>query len=432
MPLEEVPQPPVREPATCRHPPFGLLELVPVVRVVQKVREIREELEAVAEEESRGANRRGASRALNLGRKTLAVRPAAVSRIDEPETGRQPARNRARRHLVGGVPVCPVPHAGQDESVAIVAAAEAQHAVDLAVPIGSDPRSVVLVQLDGAEQTAVAHARRCSTEHPAPSVAAIAHPNQRLVKVTDVVDIGGAGRREIPFFGVVRPFLELHAADELRDQEPEVGVAMRVGAGRHVDRHARDRGREVGAVIEIEPAQIVLVGLSLAAVLADNHAGHRLEHLAGAHDGSFLQLRGRDGSLAGSRGDADEVFGPVLDLGNAAERPRAGDDDVGAQRKRHHNVDGGRASLCDGDGAPHDSEVEESKGQLGGPCRHRCEAVGTGRVGHGRLLGESRHEIDRDARKHRAGLIEGPAADAACLLALGRRGRGQKRDQSEH
>ena len=59
---------------------------------------------------------------------------------------------------------------------------------------------------------------------------------------------------------------------------------MAVGVRRHVDRHAGDRRREVGAVIEVEAAQVVLVGLALAAVLADDDARHGLEHFAGAHD----------------------------------------------------------------------------------------------------------------------------------------------------
>jgi hypothetical protein len=100
MPLEEVPQPPVRDAAACGHTPLGLFELVPVVRVVQKVREIREEREPVTEEEARGADRRRAHRALHLGRKTLTVRPAGIGGIDEAESGDQPARDRSRRQGV--------------------------------------------------------------------------------------------------------------------------------------------------------------------------------------------------------------------------------------------------------------------------------------------------------------------------------------------
>jgi hypothetical protein len=50
---------------------------------------------------------------------------------------------------------------------------------------------------------------------------------------------------------------------------------------RHVDRHAVDPGREVGAVVEVEAAQVVLVGLAVAAVLRDDDAGNEFEHLGG-------------------------------------------------------------------------------------------------------------------------------------------------------
>ncbi len=59
---------------------------------------------------------------------------------------------------------------------------------------------------------------------------------------------------------------------------------------RHIHRHAGDGGREVGAVIEIEAAQVILIRLSLAAVLTDDQARHRLQHFARAHDRPLLDL----------------------------------------------------------------------------------------------------------------------------------------------
>ena len=53
----------------------------------------------------------------------------------------------------------------------------------------------------------------------------------------------------------------------------------------HVDRKAGDGLGEVEAVIEIESAKVVLVGFALAAVLADDEAGYRLEHFGRAVDG---------------------------------------------------------------------------------------------------------------------------------------------------
>ena len=53
---------------------------------------------------------------------------------------------------------------------------------------------------------------------------------------------------------------------------------------RHVDRDAGDRAREIGPVVELEAAQIVLVGLPLAAVLADHEPRNILEHLSRPQD----------------------------------------------------------------------------------------------------------------------------------------------------
>ena len=83
---------------------------------------------------------------------------------------------------------------------------------------------------------------------------------------------------------------------------------MAVTVRRHVHRHACDRGREVGAVIEVEAAQVVLVGLAFAAVLADDDARDRFENFAGSHDWTRLELTRGDRALAGRLRDPDEVL----------------------------------------------------------------------------------------------------------------------------
>jgi len=62
----------------------------------------------------------------------------------------------------------------------------------------------------------------------------------------------------------------------------------------HVDRHSVDPGREVRAVVEIEAAQEHLIRFAGAAVLRDDHAGHGLEDLAGAHARAGVELGGAD------------------------------------------------------------------------------------------------------------------------------------------
>ena len=93
---------------------------------------------------------------------------------------------------------------------------------------------------------------------------------------------------------------------------------MPVGA--LVDQHAVDGGAQVGAVVEVEAAQVELVGLALATVLADDQARRGFEQLAGSVDGARVEL------FLGDRADAGRIGHT-----NQARRGAAGDDD-GVQR----------------------------------------------------------------------------------------------------
>ena len=77
-----------------------------------------------------------------------------------------------------------------------------------------------------------------------------------------------AGGGEIALVGKVGPFADVERADRLRHQPVQVGIALAVRMGAHVDRHVVDGDREIGAVIEIVAAQKILVGFALAGVLA--------------------------------------------------------------------------------------------------------------------------------------------------------------------
>jgi hypothetical protein len=79
-------------------------------------------------------------------------------------------------------------------------------------------------------------------------------------------------------------------------------VAVRV----HVHRDPVDAGREIRAVVEIEAAQEILVRLAVARVLGHDESGHGLQQFARAHDRSRLELRARDGALAGRLHLADQ------------------------------------------------------------------------------------------------------------------------------
>ena len=202
----------------------------------------------------------------------------------------------------------------QREAAGCTAPAVAQHAVQLLVAFGNLPRPVVVEQFQPVEQVAASHFRRTGEQAAGIAVAAQRQLRQRGVEAAEIVDMRRAGRREIALLGKIRPLAEGDPVDQLGDQEIEIGVALAVGMGSHVDRHAADVGREIGAVVEVEAAQEILVGLTVAGMLGDDQAGHHLQCLAGAQDGHGGQPLTGDHAFAAGRRDAFEILGLGADF----------------------------------------------------------------------------------------------------------------------
>jgi hypothetical protein len=100
-------------------------------------------------------------------------------------------------------------------------------------------------------------------------------------------------------------------------------LAVRVG--RQVDGDAVDRAGEIGAVIELEATQVILVRLPLAAVLADDETGDVFENLARPQDRLVDDLRLVDRPFGACRRSPDEVRRPsgrahAADLRNRCRR----------------------------------------------------------------------------------------------------------------
>ena len=191
---------------------------------------------------------------------------------------------------------------------------------------------------------------------------------------------------------------------------------MAVAVGRHVDRHAGDGRGEVGAVVEVEPAQVVLVGLSLAAVLADDQPGYGLEHLGRAHHRAGVELTGGDRALAGRLGDPDQVLRRPLDVGEVGEGGLAGHGDVGGERQAHHHVGGDRAGGRHDDVAPAGGEVHEQETEPGRARWHAVEAESAAGIAVDAARGAiGRRQLDHHARQPGAAssMID-PATCAGC------------------
>jgi hypothetical protein len=104
-------------------------------------------------------------------------------------------------------------------------------------------------------------------------------------------------------------------------------------------RHAQDGRRKIGAVVEIEAAQVVLVRLALATVLADDEARHGLEQLSGSHQRARGYLSRRHDTLTRGFRGSDESLARRIHLREVPEPPRAGHGDIGREHERKHDVD---------------------------------------------------------------------------------------------
>ena len=109
---------------------------------------------------------------------------------------------------------------------------------------------------------------------------------------------------------------------------------------RQVQRHIVQENGEIRAVVEIEAAKKILVGLAPAGVLSDDETGNRLQNFSRTKNRTILDFLCAHRSLSGGIGNADKVILPALHVYGAAHGAHSQSD---TQR-------GGRLSGPYGDG----------------------------------------------------------------------------------
>ena len=124
--------------------------------------------------------------------------------------------------------------------------------------------------------------------------------------------MGRSSRAIVADIGVIRTFLEIHPLHKLRDDGVHVRVALAVRVRRQVQRHIVDENGEIRAVVEIETAKIILVGLAAAGVLRDDEAGNRLQNFSRTKNRTILDFRCAHRSLSAGFGNSDEVIFAAL------------------------------------------------------------------------------------------------------------------------
>jgi hypothetical protein len=99
-------------------------------------------------------------------------------------------------------------------------------------------------------------------------------------------------------------------------------LAVRVRA--HVDRHAIHAGQKVGAVVEIEAAQVILICFARAAMLSDDDAGNGLDDFAGAQEWPQRDLGVANGAFIRGVGNIEQAVGAVGDLNSIEPKHEGG------------------------------------------------------------------------------------------------------------
>ena len=227
---------------------------------------------------------------------------AAVGRIERAEAADDVLVDGALRHLIGRIPAVGIGHRRQRKAVGGGALAVAQHAVDLAYIVGHVPGAVIFGALDRGEQRAGADRRRAGGDPAQMAKTAEADLREVFRQPAEIVDIDGACGSEIALVGEVWPLADIDRPDQFRNQEIDVGVTLTMSVARHVDRHAVDRDGEIGAVVEIEAAQKILVGFALAGMLGHDQPRHRLQQFADPRGRTRIEFLAADPGLAGGSG----------------------------------------------------------------------------------------------------------------------------------
>ncbi len=261
---------------------FALRELIALHRVVEKIGEIRDQRQLGADRVNIDVAVHVAVGLAPLAGQAVAARLSAIARIDGAEAVDQAALHGTLRDLVGRIPVGRVTHRRDVEAVAERTLRVAQHAVQLVKFLRVVPRAVGVGVFKPVDDSPRAHLRRTCEQRALVAILAAGQAGDCRGQLLGVTDARRADGCKVAVFRKVRPLVVLHARNQFGNQEIQVGVALAVRVGRHVDRHARDPRCEIGAVIEVVAAQEILVRLAVAGMLGNDHAGHGFENFARA------------------------------------------------------------------------------------------------------------------------------------------------------
>ena len=306
----------------------ALVELVSVDGVVEEVSEVREEVQPIGErvnvEVCFGV---GGARGPIEG-KAGAIRLAAVGGIDVAEAIEGAAGDGAERDLIGGIPAGAVGEGGEGKfAIAGGGPRVAGEGAVTAEIFGEHPRAVVVGGFEaeggrggggvrgggkGAEDGG-------ADDETGEVVFAEFDGGETCREGFEEAEARGAGGGKVADVGGEGALGVVDALHEFGDDEVEVGVALPVGVRAEVDGQAVDAEGEVGAVVEVEAAEEILVGFAAAGMLRDDDSGDDFEEFAAAQEGTRGELDVADAALRSGLGRAEQIGGAAED-GNGRER----------------------------------------------------------------------------------------------------------------
>ena len=227
---------------------------------------------------------------------------AALAVVDGPEAVDQALVHGAQGNLARGEPVAV--EIGADDAQREVLAQRRRglgEDVDAPVVLRAIEGPVGGVELTGEERLQGAARRReqrevaLGVERPAPRLGEV------LVHHVEGDEVDGRRRVEVAVLRVVRPLEDVDPGQGLGDDEVQIGVALPVGVAPEVHGQAVGEEGDVGAVVAVESAQEVLVGLAPAVVLRDHEAGDQAQDVRGPALGPELEALAGDEDLRGGR-----------------------------------------------------------------------------------------------------------------------------------
>src|SRR5262249_5441833 len=107
--------------------------------------------------------------------------------------------------------------------------------------------------------------------------------------------------------------LVIDPLDELGDDDVHVGVSLAMRVGGQDERRSVEEHREIGAVIEIETAEKILVRLPAAGVLGEDDSRDGLGDSAAAQNRAIAELLPAGGPLRRRLRNAEHVVPPTFD-----------------------------------------------------------------------------------------------------------------------